>query len=124
MRKKQKQKREKANWERRLLQVVFRVGLFLQCAFYAMPVHAGALKDTTLVSGTEALLKDGRNVLIGFVAIVAGVVELIIGLQYMQADEQEQPKYRKRAKTTIIVAICCVCATAIIEAILSYYLVK
>lgn len=81
----------------------------------------GGLQSTTLVTGTERLLKDLTNWFMVLVPIVAVVLIIFFLIRKSAADEMDGKRWDNRIKTVIICAIGAVIASGLINVLIGYY---
>ena len=113
-----------------------KAAIFLQCLSYSMLVNAqtsenfaangaggggSSLENTTLVQGLLNLAADAGKVLLVVELGVIGVLEVAIGLKYQFGEEDEKPKHKKNAKTTLVVGALILSASGVITVVLSYF---
>lgn len=79
------------------------------------------LQDSTLVTGTQALVSDAINVFMILTASVTALIVMYNLFRQMAVDEQEKPKYKKGWKTALIIGVCILLTEVIINVIFSYY---
>lgn len=98
------------------------VAVFVQCMFSEMSVHANQLENLKMVTGTKKLIQDGTVVLLVIEALLIAFLMIVQLIQYQMADDNEKPKHKKSAKTTLYVGIIVMSITTIVPVILSYYM--
>lgn len=108
---------------KKLVEKVRKGMMMASIAFMTLPmnVYAGGLKDTPLVKGSIALLKDATPILLGVEAAIIVVLLIIEGIKYQSADDQEKPRHLKNMKAIFGIGIFIVCVTTLVPAIMSYY---
>lgn len=88
---------------------------------FSLMTTALAIEETILVTGTVALLNDISKALL-IIAPSVGIVTLgILAIMKTQAEENEQPMYKKRMVGVAIAVIIVFVASGLITAITSYY---
>lgn len=105
----------------KLKKCILTILIWISTLMYSMPVQAGSLESSKLVTGSKNLLTDGLKVLIGITALVTTVLFAWRMFQFNQADEEVKPKHKKAAKTTLIAGVIILLSETIITVVFSYY---
>lgn len=99
------------------LQVLFFNGTVAMAA-----PKSGGVKNSKLVTGTEALINDVTTWLMVLAPIVGGLLIIYFFIRRSGADEQDQKRWNNRITTAIVSVIGAVLGSAIINLIVGYYL--
>ncbi len=101
------------------------LGIISLVVFYmslgCVEVFAGGLKDSTIVKGTETLLKDITTWLMILAPILTIVLLIYFFIRRSAADEQDQKRWNNRITTAIISCIGAIIASALLNLIIGYY---
>lgn len=95
--------------------------VFIQMMFFNEKVHANAIKESKLATGTERLIGDMTSWL-GVVAPIVGILLVIyFFIRRSSADEQDQKRWNNRIVTTVISTVGAVIGGTMLRLILAYY---
>lgn len=102
---------------------VLAVLVIMQVLFFNTQVYAkgGAIGNSKIATGTEALIRDATTWLMILAPIVGGLLVIYFFIRRSGADEQEQKRWNNRITTAIISVIGAVLGSAIINLIVGYY---
>lgn len=85
------------------------------------PMQSYALSTSSIVTGTTKLLNDAMSVILIADPLIAGVVCVAFLSKMQMCEDEEKPKYKKRVKSTLIVAVIIELIPALVKLLLSYY---
>lgn len=88
------------------------------CLLHSIQVFAS---EPPLVTGTRKLIADATKILTGFGAGVTIIVSLIFLFRQQTCSEEERPKYKKAAVSTIVIGVIIVTISGVVTFIFSYY---
>lgn len=88
------------------------------CLLHSMQVSAS---EPPLVTGTRKLIADATKILTGFGAGVTIIVALIFLFRQQTCSEEERPKYKKAAISTIVIGVIITTISGVVTFIFSYY---
>lgn len=102
---------------------VMAVLVTMQVLFFSTQVFAegGAVGDSKIAKGTEALIKDATTWLMILAPIIGGLLIIYFFIRRSGADEQDQKRWNNRIWTAIISVVGAVLGSAIINLIVGYY---
>lgn len=86
-----------------------------------IPVFAGGLEGSNLVTGTKKLISDGTAVLTGLVAGLTVLLSIKNAIAWQAASDEEKPKHKKTFVTTLGLGVIGTTIAGVITVILSYY---
>lgn len=85
------------------------------------PEATTGFKDTKLYTGTTKLINDASTAALGIEAAVVALLEIIEGIKYQMADDQEKPRHVKSMKSTLFIGILIMCVTGLVKVVFGYY---
>lgn len=77
--------------------------------------------NVPMIDGTKRLIADVTTGVLLLVAGAAGLIGVKNGLQWLAADEDEKPRYKKNVRNTALIAAITISFSGIIQFVLSYY---
>lgn len=85
------------------------------------PSTGGSLGSSAFVTGIKNLLNDASVVLLVIEAILIVVLEIMEGIKFQSAPDEEKPKHKKSMKSILGVGILIVSFTSLIPIVLGYF---
>ena len=77
--------------------------------------------EPVIVSGTKNLISDVTGFAMGMVIGITVLTELIIGIMWLIASEEEKPKHKKRFVNTIVIGVVLLTISGTIHWVMEYY---
>lgn len=97
------------------------IGSIFLFLLYTVPVYAGNLEGSKLVTGTSQLIADGTKILTGFIAGLTGYVTVKDIIQWIMADDEEKTKAKKRLQRDVCIGVLGTVGVGLIAIIFAYY---
>lgn len=87
----------------------------------ASDASGGSLGSSQFVTGLKNLISDASTVLLVVEGTLIVALEIMEGIKYQSAPDEEKPKHKKAMKSILGVGILIVSFTALIPIILGYF---
>ena len=102
-----------------------KLSAFLLLAFFMLvltvPVHASGINDSTIITGTEALINDVTTWLMVLAPIVAGLLIIYFCIRRSASDEMDCKKWNNRIVVAVVSCIGAILGSATLNLILGYF---
>jgi len=88
---------------------------------YTLPAYASGITNSTIVTGTERLIKDVTTWLMILAPVVAGLLIIYFCIRRSAADEMDTKKWNNRIIVTVVSCIGAIVGSATLNLIIGYY---